>query len=215
MVYQLLNEKENEHYSPGKRTTTTRPLPENTANEMASSSTADCVNQELLTGHDNGICQLQQKSPSPTEWVAVTSSQQESGVKNRVGKPRFSRRKGREQPRNIATSRAIYRRHPRRPTPAPRSGPPNILIRTTDFRGPTDHSRNPRPAPPLVLPLFFIVFATRILPRENLHIGILVYIDFLKRCPLNAGTLTPHCDLQISLGKTRHVSTCLSMLRRS
>ena len=46
------------------------------------------------------------------------------------------------------------------------------------------------------------------------RLGILVYID-LKRCPLNAGTPTPHCDLQISLGKTRHVSTCLSMLRRS
>ena len=46
-------------------------------------------------------------------------------------------------------------------------------------------------------------------------LGILVFIDFLKRCPLNAGTPTPHCDFQISLGKTRHVSTCLSMLRRS
>ena len=167
MVYQLLNENEKEHYSPGKRTTTTRPLPENTANEMASSSTADCVNQELLTGHDNGICPLEQKRPSAREWRSVTGSQPESRLKARVEKARFSRRKGRKQPRNIATSRDIYRRHPRRPTPAPRRGPPNILIRTTDFRGPTDHSRNPRPAPPLVLPLFPIVFATRILPREN------------------------------------------------
>ena len=38
-------------------------------------------------------------------------------------------------------------------------------------------------------------------------------INFLKGCPLNAGNPTPNCDLQISLGKTRHVSTNPFMLR--
>ena len=38
-------------------------------------------------------------------------------------------------------------------------------------------------------------------------------ISFLNGCSLNAGNPTPHCDLQISLGKTRHASTSLFMLR--
>jgi len=37
--------------------------------------------------------------------------------------------------------------------------------------------------------------------------------SFLNGCPLNAGNSTPNCDLQISLGKTRSVSTNLFMLR--
>ena len=36
--------------------------------------------------------------------------------------------------------------------------------------------------------------------------------SFLNGCPLNAGNSTPNCDLQISLGKTRSVSTNLFML---
>ena len=47
----------------------------------------------------------------------------------------------------------------------------------------------------------------------HLHICILVYRYFLNGCPLNVGKSTPHCDLQISLGKTRSVSTNLFMLR--
>ena len=35
----------------------------------------------------------------------------------------------------------------------------------------------------------------------------------LNGCLLNAGNSTPNCDLQISLGKTRSVSTNLFMLR--
>ena len=128
MVYQLLNEKEKEHYSPGKRTTTTRPLPENTANEMASSSTADCVNQELLTGHDNGICPLEQYTPSAREWRSVTGSQPESRLKARGEKGRFSGQNRGESKRKLSMTRVLPRRDPRVPTPAPQRRPPQILI---------------------------------------------------------------------------------------
>ena len=40
------------------------------------------------------------------------------------------------------------------------------------------------------------------------------YIIFLKGCPLNVGISSLHWDLEISLGKTRQVSTHLLMRRR-
>ena len=45
-------------------------------------------------------------------------------------------------------------------------------------------------------------------------VSYLSNFNFLNGCPLNAGNSTPNCDnLQISLEKTRSVSTNLFMLR--
>ena len=43
--------------------------------------------------------------------------------------------------------------------------------------------------------------------------GAVNRLAFYMGCPINAGNSTPNCDLQISLGKTRHVSNNLLMLR--
>ena len=49
-------------------------------------------------------------------------------------------------------------------------------------------------------------------PYKPWYSAILVY-RVLNGCPLHAGNSTPNSSLQISIGKTRHVSSNLFMLR--
>ena len=81
--------------------------------------------------------------------------------------------------------------------------PPQTLLNIIQSGGPCDPRRNTTYCSPTVHSTL----------RINYHISILVYLDFLNGCPLHAGNSTPNCDLQISLGKTRNVSTNLFMLR--
>ena len=75
---------------------------------------------------------------------------------------------------------------------------------TNSVRGPDRKS--------IVLALFYRPAVDRGKILSFRHLSI---CRFLKGCPLTAGILTPNCYLEISLGKTRHVSTYLFLRKGS